>query len=422
MAQVIEQSNSAYEQRNKAQLEMAAIEQANRKEQEAFEQQMTELGRMIEDDLKLVPAKRSIAPGTNELLDTAKPTHKQISLIHANALREKAQQLKEQMLNFERAFNEIEAVTGIADVEELVWTYIANEEHNFSLFTYANEQANETKRLEELVQGLRDEESKCAQESGQDVDAHKRLVEGFKYKIDTNEKQIEKLQLKCDRDHAVLNTVKDGIQTLLLKLNCKSDIRGDISITETNMLYFLGIIEQRTNEILSTYYTLKSLEQSTLFDGTDDGFDGILPLSEHPAAPTTRSLSMGQHILGIGPTVPMGKEQISVNPPKLSDYSSDDGSVDGDRTSSTRPFTRDEIRSKTEVKAMQLKANGESNKASGGNAQRATMRGRRGNNTMKIGGNGTTVGIGSPLGRRGTMVTRAGDDRITLTRPPTAKS
>ena len=44
MANVIEISNNAYEHRDNYQLEIAAIEQANRREQDEFEAQMVELG------------------------------------------------------------------------------------------------------------------------------------------------------------------------------------------------------------------------------------------------------------------------------------------------------------------------------------------------------------------------------------------
>merc|ERR1719326_1305630 len=48
MSNIIELSNLAYEQRDAAQMEVAAIEAQNRKEQEDFEQSMAEMGRLIE--------------------------------------------------------------------------------------------------------------------------------------------------------------------------------------------------------------------------------------------------------------------------------------------------------------------------------------------------------------------------------------
>ena len=48
MIEIIEASNQSYEQRDSYQQEIAAIEQANRREQEEFEEQMSELGRLLE--------------------------------------------------------------------------------------------------------------------------------------------------------------------------------------------------------------------------------------------------------------------------------------------------------------------------------------------------------------------------------------
>jgi hypothetical protein len=57
-----------------------------------------------------------------------------------------------QQQNFEEAFNRIKAATGVNDIEELVRTFIKNEDQNFSLFNYVNEQQNEIEKLEEQLQ------------------------------------------------------------------------------------------------------------------------------------------------------------------------------------------------------------------------------------------------------------------------------
>ena len=53
MANIIELSNLSYEQRDNSQMEIAAIEQANRKEQEDFEEQMATLDGLLENELQL---------------------------------------------------------------------------------------------------------------------------------------------------------------------------------------------------------------------------------------------------------------------------------------------------------------------------------------------------------------------------------
>jgi uncharacterized membrane protein YgaE (UPF0421/DUF939 family) len=56
----------------------------------------------------------------------------------------------ERVQNFEEAFNKIKSATGITDIEELVRMFIKNEDHNFSLFNYVNEQNNEIEKVEKL--------------------------------------------------------------------------------------------------------------------------------------------------------------------------------------------------------------------------------------------------------------------------------
>ena len=76
---------------------------------------------------------------------------------------------KERAQNFEEAFNKIKASTGISDIDELVRTFIKNEEHNFSLFNYVTEQNNEIEKFEEQIQALKDEEQRFEKESGNDA-------------------------------------------------------------------------------------------------------------------------------------------------------------------------------------------------------------------------------------------------------------
>ena len=67
MAEIIELSNQSYEQRDTFQMEIAAIEQANRKEQEEFEEQMVELGRMLDNELKLPAPGKTNAHGNRSM-------------------------------------------------------------------------------------------------------------------------------------------------------------------------------------------------------------------------------------------------------------------------------------------------------------------------------------------------------------------
>lgn len=330
---MIELSNLTYEQRDNYQMEITAIDQANRKEQEDFEEQMIELGRMLEQDFKLQGSKSMSALGSSGPTAGPKsPPSEAKKKGKKTDIKEKTetQSSLERVQNFEEAFNKIKAATGISDIEELVRTFIKNEDQNFSLFNYVNEQTNEIERLEEQVLGLRKEEAKYSQESGDDANNHKLILNELDQKLQSSETQAEKYEEKCKNATKMIESLKKGIQTMFEKLECKSDMLADSSVTEANMLQFLGIIEQRTNEILALYHQIQAKERARI-----SSFD----VTKGAATP---------NVLGLGPSIPMGQDLIHVNPPKLEEFSSDEGSDEDD--DDAKPLTRDELKTKTFAK------------------------------------------------------------------------
>jgi hypothetical protein len=246
----------------------------------------------------------------------------------------------EKVQSFEEAFNRIKAATGISDIEELVKTFIKNEDQNFSLFNYVNEQTNEIEKLEEHMQQLRDEESKYTQESGDDVNQHKQLLKDLEIRLQTTETMAEKYEMKCEESQKTIGSLKVGIQSIFNKIDCNSgamsDMLSDTTVTEANLMQFLGMIEQRTNEILQQYAAMKRAQEVS--KGYRDGQNEV-------DIRGTSTPNLMVNILGIGPATPMGGEQLQINPPNLEDYSSEDESDDSEDQS--RPYTREELKSKT---------------------------------------------------------------------------
>ena len=340
MAEIIELSNQSYEQRDTYQMEVAAIEQANRKEQEDFEEQMMELGKMLENELRL-PAPGSNRNGTtgfnqsmssNDLRSTKGGMWPGAAPGGGDAF--------ERVQNFEEAFNKIKAATGISDIEELVRTFIKNEDHNFSLFNYVNEQNNEIEKYEEQIQSLREEERRFAQESGDDVHQHKQILKELESKLANTESMAEKYEVRCQDLQRVVESLKRGLQSIYEKLDVAAaegddeaaTSLGDAIVSESNMVSFLGIIEQKSNRLLQAYTEVRAaLLQTPAKNASPEK-------SESPS----RSLVS---VLGAGPKVPMGKDHLNVNPPKLDEYHSDD--EDEEEDDDARPLTRDELKART---------------------------------------------------------------------------
>ncbi len=218
MAQVIEQSNLAYEQRDKARLEISSIEQANKKEQESFDKQMDEMGKALEEEINAAAERRkNQQPHVGNTEEETKIAAEKVA--RANALlREREQLAKERedkINNYEVAFRKIKEATGMTDVDNLVRIFQKNEEYNFSLFTFANAQADEIEGLEEQLQKLHDEEKVSASDAGEGSSNFEHELKSIVAKIKATVKQSEKFEEKANQTHHVLDLLKDGIKVSL---------------------------------------------------------------------------------------------------------------------------------------------------------------------------------------------------------------
>lgn len=122
-------------------------------------------------------------------------------------------------------------------------------------------------------------------------------------------------------------------------MDCKTESLVESAlVTDTNLVHFLGVIEERTNEILLTYHNLKS--KGLLVPGVSS----LDPIGgwNHEINSKIKSSLLSPSILGVGPSAPMGREPLSVHPPKCTDYSSEEESSVYDNDVA-RPLTREEM-------------------------------------------------------------------------------
>ena len=113
-----------------------------------------------------------------------------------------------------------------------------------------NEQTNEIEKLEEQIQQLKEEEQKYAQESGDDVHQHKQILRELEMKLQSTENMVEKYESRCQDTQKTIESLKKGIQSMFTKVECDTEnMLSDSTVTEANILQYLGLIEQRCNDI-----------------------------------------------------------------------------------------------------------------------------------------------------------------------------
>jgi chromosome segregation ATPase len=355
MARIIEISNKAYEARDAAQGEMAALKSQADKEQDDFEREWKELGKMIEQDRKMKDFMKKEREKLSQQEHRGDMTVEQEQSLKKKVLRgnwgiakDKASihASMEKVQSYEEAFAKIQAATGISDIDELVTTFINAEDQNFALFNYVNELNGECEKLEEQISEIRSEIEKYKGQGLNTDNQRKKILKDLEERLARTEAKAEQYEKKYEAAMKTVNALKVGIASIFKKIGCDTpanlEMLGNEGVTEGNMMQYLGIIEQRTNEILQLYAATQARE-------------GVTDASGNPV-PAVSS------ILGQGPQVPAGRNNIQIQPPSATDeaYDSEEDSDDEDED---RPFSRDELKAKT-MRGLHKRENKEKKKES----------------------------------------------------------
>jgi len=330
MANIIEQANAAYEARDSAQAQMAALKQQADKEHAEFEKEWRELGKLIENDKKMKEfmrqkvrnradeaskAEQSVALGStaNRSVKKSFETTKSIGGVTLGSNQEK-------IGTYEESFSKIQAATGICDIDELVQNFINAEDQNFTLFKYNNELSADIEKLEQQIGEYKEEYTGLSGSGTRKEDTDKvKILETLEEKWSDIDKKAVLYNDKYQDANQTLMHIRSGIESIFRRIGCApEDLPSGTgtAISEVNMMTFLAVIEHRTNELLKLYDQLRQDEEEDY--AAEAGNKG------KPAHSSTNL-------------------QIKL-PSTVEDYSDDE---DDDDEDDQRPFTRDELKTKT---------------------------------------------------------------------------
>ena len=158
---------------------------------------------------------------------------------------------------YDEVFAKIQAATGITHVEELVAAFVSAEDHNFSMFNYVNELNQEAEKLEEQAAELQQEIQRHSGAGASENSIRKRLVQNLEEKVAAMDARSEALEIKYTAATRTVEALKASIQTLFEKIGCSTpatrELLGSTGVTESNVLQYLALIEQRACELLRLY-------------------------------------------------------------------------------------------------------------------------------------------------------------------------
>jgi len=239
----------------------------------------------------------------------------------------------EKVQSYEEAFAKIQAATGISDIEQLVKQFIENEDQNFKMFNYLNELNGEIEKGEEAIAELKVETEKYRGQDKGAASQRKRLIK----ELQDRAAECEAKNAQFEDAHKALvgsiGQIARTIEALCTKLGCNTKLLAEMGTeqgcNESNIMVYLGLVEQRANELLSSYLQLQHHGHtgSGMFHQGGGGGD----MGGSPSG------------MMIGPNTPQGMSTVSITVPTTSeDYESEESEEEEEH-----PLTRDELQAKT---------------------------------------------------------------------------
>lgn len=346
MAAVIEDSNVAYEERDQAQAELVALREQYERENAELDHQFEAIDLELEKDrrrkaklrMREGAATPAHGPGSPDADDAGQgvPARGQwneaVEMASQEVAREKADQ-------YEDAIQKIKTATGLNDLETIVQKFIQAEEQNFSLFNYVNDLNNEIEKLEEQVAEMKQEKELIHGQGASASSQHEQIIAELESKLNVANDKAELYQQQHDEALQTLEGLRAGIDSLFHRIGCElgpiAEVLGDSGVTESNMMQYLGIIEQRANELLQLYASIQGPELSAELGSTSQSI-------------------IGAAVFGMGPQTPFGSSVLDVRPPAAGDE------MDGDESEfdDVRPLTREELMAKLAESRRSLGASG----------------------------------------------------------------
>lgn len=328
MAAIIEDSKNAYQARDKSQSEMLALQQHADKERAEFESEFKELGDLIKQQqtaleqlrLKQLEKTREEKVSTFASLEEGSGDHSLPMGNWANTKDKSAPLSQEKIHSYEEALSKIQESTGIYNVNEIVTRFLEAEEQNFSLFNYVNDINSEIERLEHSISEMRNQIEKYRGQGMSTDTQRKKTLRDLEEKLSKTDKKAEEYESRYQTAVRTITQLKNGIQSIFTRIGAATtsvdEILGNQGVTESNMMQYLGIIEQRTSEILQAYAASQI----------------GLPNEQTLQLPSVVAVESSQ--------------KIAVHPPSYDDI---DSSGDEAEEEDERPLTRHELAKRTEA-------------------------------------------------------------------------
>merc|ERR1719244_957454 len=157
---------------------------------------------------------------------------------------------------YEAAFQRIAEITKETDLTKLVHKFIEVEDRNFALFNFVNEQNNEIEIQQDQIAEIQDEISEFKRQGSAMEEQRVAILKSLEEKQTQAAKDADSHDAKLKSVNKILDQLKAGVESLFSKTSCDRSTINDMlgsaaGVTDETIMQYLGLIEQRTNELLA---------------------------------------------------------------------------------------------------------------------------------------------------------------------------
>ncbi|XP_068567821.1 coiled-coil domain-containing protein 114 [Cebidichthys violaceus] len=260
IGEIVNLSNVAYDTRLEAQSKLTMMREKAVKDLAQYNTEMKELERVIAQEFSLkefMTTKCSERSGQDEGPEMG---HKQLSEMKEQRRMDSGE---ESLDALEEVFERIQAVTGEDNLDMLVSRFIQAEDQNFALFNFVNEQNNEAEALRDHINKTQAEIQQFRVAGLQQEQDHRSLLRDIDEQQKKSESQAEDYENQASIISKILDEIKTGVNSIFSKMGCDRSVMEDLlgsstGISENNIMSYLGLVEQKTNELLTIQAFLNS--------------------------------------------------------------------------------------------------------------------------------------------------------------------
>ncbi|XP_063064537.1 outer dynein arm-docking complex subunit 1-like [Engraulis encrasicolus] len=208
--------------------------------------------------------------------------------------KQENEERREKGMDLEMSLKTIQRVTGEIEPQKIVEKFRQGESWSFSLLKFVNEQNNQAEHIRDQISQILKEIDHLKGEWRLQNEEHAGVIRS----LSSRQQQVERQRQATEQRSAALNKtleqLKTGIYSLMQQTNCDrtaidEQLGASCDNRESMIMAFLGLLEHRTNELLTV--------------------QSFLNIEDRKCSVSTTAC----HLLG--KSQPLSQQELSVRPP-----------------------------------------------------------------------------------------------------------